>query len=65
MVTITVEISEERFEALRELANYLKVSPEELARLHIENVVLEPDDAFKRASEYILEKNAELYERLA
>lgn len=65
MVTITVKISEGRFKALRELANYLKVSPEELARLHIENVVSQPDEAFKRASEYVLKKNAELYERLA
>lgn len=38
---------------------------EELVRVSIEELLSRPDEAFERAVEYVLEKNAELYQRLA
>jgi len=43
----------------------LNVSPEELVRVSIEELLSRPDEAFERAVEYVLEKNTELYRRLA
>jgi hypothetical protein len=36
-----------------------------LARVGIEELLTRPDEAFKQAAEYVLQKNADLYRRLA
>jgi hypothetical protein len=38
---------------------------EELVRMSVEELITQPDAAFERAADYILKKNAELYERLS
>jgi predicted transcriptional regulator len=65
MTTITVSLSDERLERLRELANQINVAPEELARAGLEDWLRQPRDDFLQAARYVLQKNAELYRRLA
>ena len=43
----------------------LGVSPEDLVRVSVEELLAQPDDKFEQAVNYVLEKNAELYGRLA
>ena len=65
MVTITIELSEEQLRYLSEIARQLGIRPEELVRASIQDLLARPDQAFEQAVSYVLEKNAELYRRLA
>jgi low affinity Fe/Cu permease len=65
MTTITITLPDERLRELKETASQLKVSPEELVRVSIEELLTRPAEAFQRTVDYVLKKNAELYERLA
>jgi len=65
MTTITITLPDDRLLKLKERATRLSVSPEELVRVSIEELLSRPDEAFQRAVDYVLEKNAELYRRLA
>lgn len=65
MNTITINLPDERFVQLKEAAGRLGVSPEELARASIEDMLMLPDEIFRRTLDNLLKKNAELYQRLA
>jgi hypothetical protein len=65
MTTITVPISEERLAQLRVLAERAGVELEELARAGLEDWLRQPRDDFAAAVRHVLEKNKELYRRLA
>lgn len=65
MSRITITLSDDRLARLQEIAARFKVSPEDLARVGIEELLTRPEEAFQRAADYILNKNAELYRRLA
>ncbi len=65
MATITVSRTEEGLRKLQELAVRLGISPEELARVGVEEWLVIPDAECRRAVDYVLKKNAALYERLA
>ena len=65
MVHITVALPEDRLEKLQEVAARFNVSPEALVRVSIEELLAKPDDSFRKALDYVLTKNAELYRRLA
>jgi predicted transcriptional regulator len=65
MTSITITLPEDRLAKLREIAARLNVTPEDLARVSIEELLARPDEAFKQAAEYVLRKNSELYRRLA
>ena len=65
MGTITIRLPDERLSRLREIADTLGITPEELVRLSVAELLAKPDDAFEEAARRVLEKNAELYERLA
>jgi hypothetical protein len=65
MSEVTITLPEERWQKLAETARSLGLSPEELARAGVEALLAEPDEAFEQAVAYVLEKNAELYRRLA
>jgi len=65
MNTITITLPDDRLLKLRETATHLKVSPEELVQVSIEELLTRPEEAFQRAVDYVLKKNAELYRRLA
>ena len=51
MNTITVTLSDERLSELKEKANELGLTPEELVRVSIEELLSRPEDAFRQAIE--------------
>jgi antitoxin FitA len=65
MSTLTISLSDELTSRLRETAARVGVSPEELAQAGIEDWLGRPREDFLAAARYVLEKNRELYRRLA
>ena len=65
MSTITITLSDDRFTQLHEVASRLRVAPEELLLVSLEELLARPEDEFCRALDFVLNKNAELYQRLA
>ncbi len=62
---ITVEVPTRLESQLGEVAARLNVSVTDLAAAAIRDLLARPDDEFERAAVKILEKNRELYRRLA
>lgn len=65
MTTITIALSEEHAKSLQELASRLRIAPEELVRVSVEELLARSDNQFQQASDRVLKKNAELYRRLS
>ena len=65
MGTITIMLPDERLSRLEDRAAELGITVEELVRLSVDELLAKPDDAFEQALSRILEKNKDLYERLA
>jgi hypothetical protein len=65
MSDITISVSEERLTELKNKSSSLGIKLEDLILLSIEDLLSRPDEDFKHAMRYILQKNAELYRRLA
>ena len=65
MTMVSIPISDERVAQLRAWAKEVGLSPEEFLRRRVDQLLEQPDDHFRRAAAYVLEKNAELYRRLA
>lgn len=65
MSTITIKLPDERFSQLKGKAVQLGVSPEDLVLISIEELLTRPDEEFEKTVDYVLQKNAELYQRLA
>jgi antitoxin FitA len=65
MTTLTISLSEDRLQQLKERAAQLRVAPEDLVRASIEELLSRPQEEFQHALTYVLNKNAELYRRLA
>jgi len=65
MSTLTIALSEERLQKLEEIARRFQIAPEELVRVSIDELLSLPEEDFRRAVDLVLNKNAELYRRLA
>lgn len=65
MTTITIALSDERLTKLKEMAKELGVTPEELVRVSLEELLARPGNDFRQAVTYVLNKNRDLYQRLA
>jgi hypothetical protein len=65
VTTIPIALSDSSITRLNELALKTGLPPEELLRRRVEQLLASPDDEFRRAASYLLEKNKELYRRLA
>jgi predicted transcriptional regulator len=65
MTMITISLPDDRLQKLKDIAAQFSVAPEELVRVSIEELLTRPEEDFRRALEYVLNKNAELYRRLA
>lgn len=65
MTTLTVSLPDEPMLRLKELAIEAGVAPEELLHASIVEWLARPKDDFAQAASYVLNKNAELYRRLA
>jgi hypothetical protein len=65
MATISITLPEDRLLKLRETALRLGVTPEELVRVSVEELLARPTEEFQQAVDYVLKNNKELYRRLA
>ncbi len=65
MTTITVALPDDRVSQLKTVATRLGLTPEDLVRVSIEELLSRSDEDFERALSYVLKKNTELYRRLA
>jgi hypothetical protein len=64
MTTITIELEDERVQSLKRRAEKSGLAPEDLLRARIE-AWLDDEKKFESAANYVMQKNAELYRRLA
>ena len=62
---ITIDLSPAQIERLRQEAERLGLAPEDLARAAVADLLATPGEDFNRAAERVLQKNEELYRRLA
>ena len=62
---LDIELSPAQEKKLRQEAERLKITPEELARAALSDLLSERDQDFKNAAERVLQKYSELYRRLA
>ncbi|MBE0680288.1 MAG: DNA-binding protein [Anaerolineales bacterium] len=65
MVTVTVTLSEDRFQKLQDLAKQFNIPVEQLLRVSFEELAMRPQEDFQKALDYVLETYKELYKRLA
>jgi hypothetical protein len=65
MSNITIAIPDYWLLERQGLAARLHVKPEELMQASLEEILARPDAALQRGASYVLNKNAELYRRLA
>jgi hypothetical protein len=65
MDALTITLPDGRLSKLKEIAADFGVTPEELVRLSVEDLLTRPDRAFQEAVDRVLEKNKGLYRRLA
>jgi antitoxin FitA len=65
MTSITIPLSDERVAQLRIWAEEAGLPPEEFLRRRVEQLLDRPDQQFQKAVDHLLQKNAELYRRLA
>lgn len=63
-MSLTIEISTEQFEDLRRIAEAAGESVDHCVRREIE-AMIERRRSFREAADYVLQKNADLYRRLA
>lgn len=65
MVSISIELTDEEAARLRERASSLAVAPEQLAAAVVREGLNEPADDFEALARSVVDKNRELYSRLA
>lgn len=65
MASVTINLSDNQFQTLQELAKLHGIAPEVLSRASLEEWLDLQKGDFVDAANYVLAKNAELYRRLA
>jgi antitoxin FitA len=65
MASITIEIQDSQLQKLQDLANLHGVSPEVLLSAGLKDWLSQQQSELTNAADYVLEKNTELYRRLA
>jgi predicted transcriptional regulator len=65
MMRITVDVPDAQARRLEEAARRLKVTPETLAAAALQDMVGQGDADFARIAERVIDKNRDLYRRLA
>jgi antitoxin FitA len=65
MASITIDIADDRLKKLHQLAHERGVSPEALLQTSVDALLGDSQTELTQAANYVLEKNAELYRRLA
>jgi antitoxin FitA len=65
MTAITIEVTDEKWQRLKDIAQKLGITPEKLVQFSLEDLISKPDPVFDQALQRVLSENAELYRRLA
>ncbi|MGO9118725.1 MAG: ribbon-helix-helix protein, CopG family [Desulfomonilaceae bacterium] len=65
MTDLKISLPEDKMARLTEKASAYGISPEELVRASVDQLVEGPEAEFKKAADYVLKKNEQLYQRLA
>ncbi|MBM4328440.1 MAG: DNA-binding protein [Deltaproteobacteria bacterium] len=65
MTDLAISLPEETVATLREKALAYGVRAEDLMRAGIDRLLASPEEDFEEAVDYVLERNEELYRRLA
>ncbi|MDB9525218.1 DNA-binding protein [Oscillatoria sp. CS-180] len=65
MATITITLADDQLAQLKAIATQQGVTVESLIQTKIATLVNQPQPSFQEASDYVLQKNAALYQRLA
>jgi predicted DNA-binding protein len=65
MATLRVFLSDEEMHRLEELSKREDLTVEQMVRLGINGFISQSDDFFRAAARRVMEKNAELYQRLS
>lgn len=65
MTYITIDLSDSQFQKLQNLARVHGIATEVLLKASLEDWLNLQKGGFVNAADYVLEKNAELYRRLA
>ena len=64
MTNITIALPDDILVKVQDIADKYHISPEDLIRATVEELVTAPEESFLEAVESILNKNKTLYERL-
>ena len=64
-MSLAIKLTADQERRLAEIAQRLSISPSTLAEAAVRELVATPEAEFDRVAKRILEKNRELYERLA
>lgn len=64
MSNLTISLPDGRMSKLKEMAADLGTTAEELVRASVEDLLGRPEE-FRKAADYVLKKNEELYRKLA
>jgi antitoxin FitA len=65
MASLTIDLSDSQFQKLQNLARVHGITTEVLLKASLEDWLNLQKSDFVNAADYVLEKNAELYRRLA
>jgi predicted transcriptional regulator len=63
-MAITVQLTPEQEATLKELAEQLRIPPEDLAGVAVRDLLAQRDEDFLRIAKQVVEENRELYQRL-
>ena len=65
MTTMTLQLDDDKADALRRKAERVGLDPEQFLRASVDDLIAQPDVDFDQAAARVLSKNRELYRRLA
>jgi hypothetical protein len=65
MKMLEIQLPEQTAANLEKATKRLSLSPEQLLVLCVEEKLAQLDEEFRRSADYVLQKNADLYGRLA
>jgi predicted transcriptional regulator len=65
LTTISIQVSDEQAKRLAALAERFNLTVEELAGASVRELLAKPDERFEEIARRVLQKNEELYRRLA
>ncbi|MDJ0731599.1 MAG: DNA-binding protein [Crocosphaera sp.] len=65
MISLTISLSDDKLHQLQEIAQERGITTEELLQTKINEWLTLNSDDFNKVTNYVLTKNAELYNRLA